>query len=72
MIALRAQGIEALGVKGPQDPNIITASVPQVHIVDCQRAVKEHGAYRSTPAYYDHWARVLADLPLPRFDLLNP
>jgi hypothetical protein len=44
---------------------------PEVFVVDCSLFVKDHGAYRQTPQFYDQWAKVLAEVPLPRFDKLK-
>jgi len=32
--------------------------------------VNSHGGYRDAAEVYDHWTRVLADEPLPRFEKL--
>ena len=61
----------ALGWKGPQHPEIIERDCPEVFVIDCKRAVRSHGAYRTAAAYSEHWSRVLADAPLPRFELLR-
>jgi hypothetical protein len=60
----------ALGWKGPQRPQIIEAECPDVFVVDCKQVVNSHGAYRSAGAYYEHWSRVLREIPLPRFETL--
>ncbi|HEX4945900.1 MAG TPA: alpha/beta hydrolase [Blastocatellia bacterium] len=62
---------KALGWKGPQRPAIIEAQCPEVFVVDCKKVVASHGAYRTSGAYYEHWGRVLHDIPLPRFELLE-
>lgn len=61
----------ALGWKGPQHPKIIEQKCPEVFVVDCKKVVTSHGGYRNAGAYYEHWSRVLHDLPLPRFELLE-
>ncbi len=60
----------ALGLKGPQRPELIEAHVPEVFVVNCKQVVRSHGGYRSSTGYYEHWSRVLSDLPLPRFEKL--
>ncbi len=60
----------ALGLKGPQRPTLIETQVPEVHVVDCKNVVRSHGGYRSSETYYEHWGRVLSDIPLPRFETL--
>jgi len=62
---------KALGYKGPQDPDIINAECPDVFVVDASAVVKSHGGYRSAPAVYAHWQRVLAEEPLERFEKLR-
>jgi len=61
----------ALGWKGPQRPDVIAAECPDVFVIDCKRAVNSHGGYRSSSRYYEHWSRVLQELPLPQFDALK-
>jgi esterase/lipase superfamily enzyme len=61
----------ALGYKGPQDPDVIEADCPEVFVVDASAVVKSHGGYRSSPAVYAQWQRVLADVPLDRFEKLH-
>jgi esterase/lipase superfamily enzyme len=61
----------ALGWKGPQHPKIIEEKCPEVFVVDCKKVVTSHGGYRNAGAYYEHWSRVLRDVPLPRFELLE-
>jgi esterase/lipase superfamily enzyme len=60
----------ALGWKGPQHAEVIAADCPNVFVVDCRKGVASHGAYRSAPAYYAHWHRVVHELPLARFEAL--
>jgi esterase/lipase superfamily enzyme len=60
----------ALGWKGPQHPDVIMRDCPEVFVVDCKKVVRSHGGYRSSAAYYEHWDRVLAEVPLPRFETL--
>ena len=62
----------ALGWKGPQHPKIIKASCPDVVVVDCREIVRSHGGYKSAGSYYEHWTRVLRDVPLPQFEALKP
>lgn len=61
----------ALGCRGPQNPEIVEARCPGVYVVDCASVVKSHGGYRDAAAYYAHWARLLSDEPLPRFEKLK-
>jgi hypothetical protein len=61
----------ALGWKGPQHPKIIEAECPDVFVVDCKNVVRSHGGYRTAAAYYEHWSRVLREVPLPRFETLK-
>ncbi|MBX9599595.1 MAG: alpha/beta hydrolase [Bryobacteraceae bacterium] len=61
----------ALGLRGPEHPSIIEQKCPTVYVVDCSHVVKKHGSYRMAGAYYSHWARVLGEFPLPRFETLT-
>lgn len=61
---------KALGFDGPEHPDIIRQSCPDVFVIDCQRVVGSHGAYRNTPEYYQHWKRVIGELPLQQFESL--
>ena len=61
----------ALGLKGPQHPDIIKATSPSVIVINCKKVVSSHGGYRSAGAYYEHWSRVLNDTPLAQFELLE-
>lgn len=61
----------ALGWKGPQHPDVIMRDCPEVFVVDCKKVVRSHGGYRSSAAYYEHWDRVLSEVPLPRFETLT-
>jgi esterase/lipase superfamily enzyme len=60
----------ALGWKGPQHPLIIETDCPEVFTIDCQKVVRSHGGYRTSGPYYEHWGRVLGEIPLPRFETL--
>lgn len=62
---------KALGYKGPEHPKVIEQQCPDVFVVDCSAMVKAHGGYRAASEVYDHWARVLAEDPLPRFEKLK-
>lgn len=62
---------KALGYTGPQDPDVIAAECPDVFVVDASAVVKSHGGYRSAPAVYAHWARILAEAPLDQFEALR-
>lgn len=61
----------ALGWKGPEHPKIVEKKCPSVFVIDCKAVVASHGGYRDAGAYYAHWARVLAEEPLPRFETLK-
>ena len=61
----------ALGWKGPQHPKIIETKCPEVFVINCKNVVPSHGGYRSAGAYYEHWSRVLREVPLPRFETLK-
>jgi esterase/lipase superfamily enzyme len=61
----------ALGYKGPEHPEVIEQQCPEVFVVDCSTIVSSHGGYRQSGEVYDHWARVLTDEPLPRFEKLK-
>jgi hypothetical protein len=61
----------ALGFKGPQHPDIIKEKCPDVFVIDCKKVVGSHGAYRSAPAYYEHWSRVVREIPIPQFEVLT-
>jgi hypothetical protein len=61
----------ALGLKGPQHPDIIERDCPSVFVVDCTAVVKDHGGYRKAGAYLSHWARLMSDEALPRFEKLK-
>jgi esterase/lipase superfamily enzyme len=71
-IAYRIGALDkALGYKGPQDPAIIAAHCPDVFVVDCSAVVASHGGYRNSSEVYDQWSKVLAETPLPQFDVLK-
>lgn len=61
----------ALGFKGPEHPKVIETQCPDVFVVDCSAVVSSHGGYRKSGECYDHWARVLSEATLPRFDVLK-
>jgi esterase/lipase superfamily enzyme len=61
----------ALGLRGPEHPDVIKAHCPGVIVVDCSGVVKSHGGYRHAGALYSHWARVLGDEALPQFEKLR-
>ena len=61
----------ALGLKGPEHPAIIESDCPSVFVVDCSAVVSSHGGYRKAGATFSHWARVLSDEALPRFEKLR-
>jgi esterase/lipase superfamily enzyme len=61
----------ALGFKGPEHPKIILKDCPEVFVVDCSAMVTSHGGYRGASEVYDHWEKVLADVPLDRFVTLK-
>ncbi len=61
----------ALGLRGPQHPDIIKAQCPDVFVVNCKKVVSSHGGYRAAGAYYEHWSRVLNETPLAQFETLE-
>lgn len=61
----------ALGLRGPEHPDIIKAQCPDVFVVNCKKVVSSHGGYRTAGAYYEHWARVLSETPLAQFETLE-
>ena len=61
---------KALGWKGPEHPKIIATACPDVFVINCKNVVRSHGGYRTAAAYYEHWSRVLHDVPLPQFETL--
>lgn len=66
-----ADGIApALGLKGPMGRAITLEKCPNVHVVDCRNHIHGHSDYRSTPAYYDFWHRLLSSGRLPRYSRL--
>lgn len=70
-IAYRLGALDrALGFTGPENPAVVEADCPEVYVVNCTAIVNAHGAYRSAADVYAHWARVLDDSPLPRFETL--
>jgi esterase/lipase superfamily enzyme len=71
-IAYRIGALDkALGYNGPENPTIIRDKCPEVFVVDCSEMVKSHGGYRAAGEVYDHWARVLSEGTLPRFENLK-
>jgi esterase/lipase superfamily enzyme len=62
---------KALGYEGPEDPDVIERQCPNVFVVDCSAVVTSHGGYRDSPRVYEQWKRVLADVPLDRFEKLK-
>ena len=71
-IGYRLGGVDrALGLKGPQHPDIIKAKCPDVFVVNCKKVVASHGGYRTAGAYYEQWARVLDGTPLDQFETLE-
>jgi esterase/lipase superfamily enzyme len=62
---------KALGYKGPEHPKVVEAECPEAFIIDCSAVVDSHGGYRASGPVYDHWARVLNEEPLPRFETLK-
>lgn len=62
----------ALGLKGPQHPSVIKKECPNVFVVDCSDVViNDHGGYRKSGVYLSHWARLMSDEALPRFEKLK-
>lgn len=62
---------KALGFRGPEHPAIINTECPDVFVVDCSATVSSHGGYRASDEVYEQWGRVLAEVPLPRFETLK-
>jgi esterase/lipase superfamily enzyme len=60
----------ALGFKGPEHPAAIDKECPEVFVVNCSAVVSSHGGYRASGEVYDQWTRVMADVPLSRFETL--
>ena len=60
----------ALGLNGPRRFQNLSKKVSNLYVIDCTACVAEHSAYRKTPAYFAHWARVLSGTPLPRTEPL--
>lgn len=61
----------ALGWKGPQHPDVIRNKCPDVFVVDCRNVVRTHGGYRAADACYEHWDRVIREVPLAQFETLT-
>lgn len=61
----------ALGLNGPRRFQNLSKKALNLYVIDCTARVAAHSAYRKTPAYYAHWARVLSGAPLPRTDTLG-
>jgi len=62
---------KALGYNGPENPKVIEKDCPEVFVVNCTAVVHDHGGYRKSVEAYEHWGKVLAEVPLPRFDKLT-
>jgi len=60
----------ALGLNGPENPNVILTKCPDVFVVDCSAVVAAHSGYRKSGELYEQWGRVLAERPLKRFEKL--
>mgnify|MGYP000949362790 CR=1 FL=1 len=51
--------------------DVVDTEELDVFVVDCSAVVSSHGGYRKSGECYDHWARVLSEATLPRFDVLK-
>jgi esterase/lipase superfamily enzyme len=60
----------ALGAHGPEDKKVTLEKCPNLFVIDCQKHVKQHSDYRKKPAYIEHWAKVMNQIQLPRYDAL--
>ncbi len=58
----------ALGLRGPRSKAATLAHCPNVHVVDCQARVADHGGYRHAPEYFAYWNDVFSSGPLARYD----
>jgi esterase/lipase superfamily enzyme len=71
-VAYRIGAVDrALGFKGPEHPRVVETKCPEIFVVDCSAVVDSHGGYRKSADVYEHWGRVLAESPLPRFEKLR-
>lgn len=61
----------ALGLSGPENPDVVEKECTQVFVVDCSAVVTEHSGYRDSKEYIAHWKRVLTEAPLERFEKLR-
>lgn len=62
----------ALGRGGPRSKPVTIATTKNVYVVDCTAKIgSDHGGYRKTNAYFDHWKQVLSGGPLNRYDELS-
>ena len=70
-IGYRIGGLDrALGLSGPENPDVIRKKCPQVFVVDCKAVVSEHSGYRDAKEYIAHWKRVVTEAPLEQFEKL--
>ena len=71
-IGYRIGGLDrALGLSGPENPDVIESDCPQVFVVDCTAVVSEHSGYRGAKEYIAHWKRVVYEIPLDQFETLK-
>lgn len=61
----------ALGLRGPRSKAVTLSNCRNAYIVDCAARVNDHGGYRKTPYYYQHWRRVLSGEAMSRYDELS-
>jgi esterase/lipase superfamily enzyme len=61
----------ALGLSGPENPEVIERDCKQVFVVDCSDVVSDHSGYRGAKEYIAHWKRVLTEEPLVQFEKLK-
>jgi esterase/lipase superfamily enzyme len=61
----------ALGLSGPEKPEVIKKECKQVFVIDCTAVVSEHSGYRDAKEYIAHWKRILAEAPLKQFEKLK-
>jgi esterase/lipase superfamily enzyme len=62
---------KALGLNGPRSKPVTLSKCLNVYVVDCSARVKDHGGYRKTVRYFDHWNEVLSGTSMSRYDELS-
>jgi esterase/lipase superfamily enzyme len=58
----------ALGLRGPRSKPVTLRDCANVHVVDCQARVPDHGGYRRAPQYFSYWKEIFSSRPLERYD----